>query len=139
VLGVDVALLAVVGPRMRAGRPQGDAVRIGEREQPRPHLALAADRVVQVVAAPRADLDLAGDQLAGDRLGQLRVVGGGVAQLLEARHHVQRGRVEDGVLLLDADAPVARGREDLLRCGDVDQHGLRSGRSTARRAGPPPG
>ena len=50
VLGVDVLLLAVVGPGMRAGRAERDAVRGGEGEQPRARLALASDRVVQVAA-----------------------------------------------------------------------------------------
>jgi len=49
--GVDVALLAVVGPRMRAGRAQRDAAVGGEREQAPPAVALVGDRVVQVLAA----------------------------------------------------------------------------------------
>ena len=137
VLGVDVALLAVVGPRVGAGRAQRHPARLGEGEEPVARVALAAQRVVDVLAAARADLDLAGDELAGDRLGEHRVVGGGeVAQLLEARHEVQRRGVEDGELLLEADGGVGRGGEELLRCGQVDAHGLRSGRSRARRGGP---
>ena len=140
VLGVDVALLAVVGPRVGAGRAQRDPARLGQREEAVADVALAAQRVVDVLAAARADLDLAGDQLAGDRLGQHRIVGGGeVAQLLEARHEVERRGVEDRELLLEADGGVGRGGEELLRCGQVDAHGLRSGRSRARRGGPRPG
>ena len=59
VLGVDVGLLAVVGPRVRAGRAERDAARGGEREQAPARLALAGERVGEVLAAPGADLDLA--------------------------------------------------------------------------------
>ena len=112
----------------------------GEREQAVAGVALAAQRVVEVLAAPRADLDLARDELAGDGHGEHRVFGGReVAQLLEARDEVQRRRVEDGELLLEADGGVGRDGEELLRCGQVDAHGLRSGRSRARRGGRPRG
>ena len=111
--------------------------RLGQREEAAAGVALAAQRVVDVLAAARADLDLARDELAGDRLGEHRVLGGGeVAQLLEARDEVQRRRVEDGELLLEADGGVGGDGEELLRCGQVDAQGLRSGRSRARRGGP---
>jgi hypothetical protein len=121
VLGVDVALLAVVGPRVGAGGAERHPARLGEGEETIAHVALAAQRVVDVVAAAGADLDLAGDQLAGDRRRQHGILdGGGVAQLLEARHEVERGGVEHRELLLDPHGAVARGREDLLGGGQVD-------------------
>ncbi len=48
VLGVDDRLLAVVGPRMRPGRAERDALAGGEREQAPAALALARQRVLQV-------------------------------------------------------------------------------------------
>jgi hypothetical protein len=124
VLGVDVRLLAVVRPRVRAGRAERDPPVAGEREQALAQLALAPDRVREVVTAPGADLDLARDQLAGDRIRQQRVVGGrGVAQLLEARDEVERLGVEDGELLLDPDREVGRGREALRGPIGIDRHG----------------
>ena len=53
VLGVDDRLLAVVGPGVRAGRAERDALRGGEREQAPAPLALARERVVQVGAGAR--------------------------------------------------------------------------------------
>ena len=58
VLGVDDPLLAVVSPRMRARGTEREALAGGKREQPRAPLALARERVVQVAADPRDDLDL---------------------------------------------------------------------------------
>jgi hypothetical protein len=43
---------------------------LGHAEQAPAHVALAREGVAQVVPTPRADLDLARDQLAGDPLGQ---------------------------------------------------------------------
>ncbi len=70
VLGVDDRLLAVVGPGMSAGGAERRALRPGEREQAPAALALALERVVQVGAGAGDDLDLRGDQLAGDVLVQ---------------------------------------------------------------------
>ena len=118
---------------------QQDVVVRREREQAAARLVLAAAGVLEVLPAAGADLDLRRDQLARDRLGQHGILGDGeVAQLLEARHEVQRRRVEDRELLLEPDGGVGRGGEELLRCGQVDAHGLRSGRSRARRGGPRP-
>ena len=119
-LGVDEALCAEVGPRVRAGGAQRDAVTGGEREQRAAELALAGHGVGEVVAAAGADLDLAGDQLAADRLGERAL--GGVAQLLEAADHVEAGRVEDGELLLEAHGAVAGRREDLDRRVEIEGH-----------------
>ena len=70
VLGVDDRLLAVVGPGMGPGGAERGAVGGGEREQAPAPLALARERVVQVGAGAGDDLDLRGDQLAGDALVQ---------------------------------------------------------------------
>ena len=87
-------------------------------------LALARLRVVDVLAAAGDDLDLRGDELARDRGGEDRIaLGGGVAQLLEARHEVERLRIEDRELLLEADRQVLGGREDLLGAVEIDGHG----------------
>ncbi len=95
VLGVDDPLLAVVRPRVGPGGAQRHAVLLGEREQPAAVLALAGERVVEVRAGAGDDLDLAGDQLAGDVLVQQRVArAGGVAELFEAGHHLQRRGVQ---------------------------------------------
>jgi hypothetical protein len=106
VLGVDDPLLAVVRPRVRAGRAEGGALALGQGEEPPPVLALAGERVLDVLAAARGDLDLRGDQLARDRGGQQRVGLGGLAQLVEAPYHVQRLGVEDRELLLEPDGQV---------------------------------
>jgi hypothetical protein len=94
----------------------------GEREQPLAGLALAAERVGQVLAAPGADLDLAADELAGDRVGQDRVVGRRVAQLLEARHELECVRVKERELLLEPDREVGGVREGLRGAVRVDRH-----------------
>ncbi len=107
VLGVDDRLLAVVGPRMGSRRSQRGALFAGQGEQPSAALALAAQRVGKVLAAAGDDLDLRGDQLTRDRLRQQRIALAGTgAQLLEARYQIQRGRLEDRELLLDADREV---------------------------------
>ena len=113
VLGVDVRLLAVVGPRMRAGRAERDAVRRGEREQPaRARSRWRASASARSSPRPERISISDGDQLAGDRVRERRVARlRGVAQLLEARHQVQRLGIEDRELLLEADGPVGRGRE----------------------------
>ena len=70
VLGLDDVLVAVVRPRMGAGRAERDVLLGREREQPPPQLALSRLRSGEVGPAAGADLDLGGDQLAGDRLGE---------------------------------------------------------------------
>ena len=116
VLGVDVVLLAVVGPRVGAGRAERDPARLGEREQPAAGVALAAQRVVRRPrrgpSGSRSRSEISSPAIA---VGEHRVVGAGeVAQLLEARHEVERRGVEDGELLLEADGDVGRGGEELL-------------------------
>ena len=64
---------------MRAGGAERDAALLGQREQAPAAVALRCDRRRQVLAAAGADLDLRGDQLAGDRVGEHRVSRRGVA------------------------------------------------------------
>ena len=113
VLGVDDVLLAIVGPGMRSGRGQAGAPVGGECEQPPPAIPLVGDRVVKVLAAPGADLDLGRDQLARDRVGEHRIRRRGVAQVLEALDEVERAGIEDRELLLQADGEIGR-RVELL-------------------------
>src|SRR6202034_4682469 len=104
VLGVDDRLLAIVGPRMGSGGRQRGALLARERKQAPASLALSGERVSEILAAPGDDLDLRGDQLAGNRLSQERIARDrGVAQLLKARHEVVRDGVENRELLLDTD------------------------------------
>ena len=118
VLGVDDRLLAVVGPRMRAGRAERDVLRAGKREQAPATLALACQRVLQVGAGAGDDLDLRRDQLAGDVLVQQRIARRGrLAHLLEARHEFERVRIQDRELLLHTDREVGRARRTSLPRG----------------------
>ena len=114
VLGVDDVLLAIVGPWVRPRCAEGDPLRGGKREQAPPVLALVSERVGQVDARARDDLDLRGDELARDRRAQLGVrVGGGGAHLLVARDQFEGLRVEDRELLLDPDGEVGGLRESI--------------------------
>ncbi len=91
VLGVDDRLLAVVGPRVRAGCAERDAAGASASANRRLRRSRwRASASLQVAADAGDDLDLRGDQLAGDALVQQRIASArDVAQLLEAR---QRGR-----------------------------------------------
>ena len=80
------------------------------------------DAIGEALAAARADLDLAGDELARDRLAQDRVRLRGVVQLLVAGCEVERGGIEDRELLLDADGRVDGGLEDGLGLLQIDDH-----------------
>ena len=144
VLGVDVALLAVVGPRMGAGRAERDAARRrrartagGDGRAGRRARRRGPPRGPSGSRSPRRSARRRASPPARDRRR------GRVAQLLEARDQVERRRVEDRELLLEADREVdrrleglaARSRSRLRRGGRT----VRSGRSTARRADRPPG
>ena len=120
VVGVDDALLAVVGPRMRAGGAEHHVVGRGQREQPSAHVALRVHRGRVSLAATGADLDLGGDQLAGDRPEQDRVRLRAVTQLLEARRQPEVRRIEDRELLLEADREVRRLLEAGIPAVEVD-------------------
>jgi hypothetical protein len=122
VVGVDDLLLLPRAPRVRARRPEKGVVPGRQGEQARARLALPGHRVAEGLAAARADLDLALDQLAGDRLRQHRVLLREVAELLEAVVERVRLRVEDRELLLDPDREVGGGLEDLSDSRHVE-HG----------------
>ena len=70
---------------------------------------------MQVSSDAGDDLDLRGDQLAGDVLVQDRIALRCLAQLLEPGQQVERLRIEDRELLLHADGPVGGLREYLCR------------------------
>src|SRR5581483_12353392 len=115
-------LLAVVGERVGAGRAEGRAARVREREQPPPGVALGGDGGREAVVAAGADLDLGEDQLARDRAVEHGVRSRRLAQLLEARGERERPRIEDRELLLEADGEVRRGLEHLAGLSCVDAH-----------------
>ena len=73
-----------------------------KREQAPAAIALGRDRRCEVVAPAGANLDLRRDQLARHRVAQHRIVGRGVAQLVEARRQAEVAAVEQRELLLDA-------------------------------------
>ena len=99
---------------MGAGRPQGHALGGRQREQPPAVRALVRECVGEVGAGARDDLDLRGDQLAGDRRAKLGIalLGRGT-HLLKPRDQFERLRVEDRELLLDPDGEVGGLRERL--------------------------
>ena len=82
---------------------------VGEREQPRAGARAGARRVGEVLAAAGADLDLGGDQLAGDRLGEQVVVLAGRVQLLEALLELERLGVESAN---SSSSPTVKSVED---------------------------
>jgi hypothetical protein len=88
--------------------------------------ALARQRVVQVGAGAGDNLNLRGDQLTRDVLVQDLLALRGGAQLLKARLQVERARVEDRELLLDAHRHFGRRGEGLLHPVEVET-GHRSG------------
>jgi hypothetical protein len=94
VLGVDDVLLAVVRPRMRPRGAQLDLLGRRQHEQSPAQLALCGPGRGHVLAAAGPDLDLGRDQLTGDGGGEHGIVGGGVAQLLEAAHEAQADGIE---------------------------------------------
>jgi hypothetical protein len=123
VVGLDELLLAVVAERVGAGGAEDDVALGGEGDEAAPVVVLLGQRVGEVLAAPGADLDLRLDELAGDRRGEDGIAGlGGVAQLLEARDELERLRIADRELLLEADGGVGGAFEGLVRRGQVDGH-----------------
>jgi hypothetical protein len=98
---------------MGAGGRQGQAHPLRHGEKPLPPLALAGDGIREALASPRADLDLRGDQLTGDRVDQQLVPPAGLAQVLEAMLELERLGVDDRELLLDPDGEVSGSLEDL--------------------------
>ena len=88
-------------------------ISLGQREQPRAALALALDRLGEGLRPARADLDLGVDQLAGGRLGQQLVLQAGARTGPRSRGELERLRIDDRELLLEADGEVGRGLEQL--------------------------
>ena len=113
---VDDSLLLPRAPRMRAGRREPDAERIGERAQLRAPLADALHALGERVAAAGAHLGLGCDQLADE----MRLELGAAprpADLLEAADEAERRRIEQRELLLDRDGEVGNVLEPGLRGG----------------------
>jgi hypothetical protein len=121
VLGVDDLLIAVVRPRMRPGAPESVPQLGGQGEQPATAIALGRDRRGQVSPPARANLDLRGDQLPGDRLGQHRIIGRRRAKALEPGREGQVG-IEHRELLLQAHGEVRGLLEDLPGSVEVENH-----------------
>ena len=120
---------------MGPGRAERQALLGGEREQAAAALVLAVERVGEVLPAAGADLDLGGDQLAGDRVGQHVVLRcRGLAARSNAFDQSSGARVEQRELLLEADREVGRGLEDLLRGAGVEALGRALGGSPIGQA-----
>ena len=109
-------------PVAPSARPRPEAT----VEQPRPPLSLPRGRVGEVSSPPGADLHLGGDQLAGRRLGQDLVLQAGRVDVLVAVLQLQRGRVEDRELLLEADREVGRGLESLASEVEIEGQGAQA-------------
>ena len=138
VLGVDDVLLAVVRQRVRAGGGERDAVGVGEREQPPARLALELQRVLDVLAAAGADLDLGGDQLAGDR--DRRAPGPSAASARIASKRGTSSSVAGSTRPHSSSIPTVRSWEVSKTSRAASRSiGLRSGRSRARTGGRRPG
>jgi hypothetical protein len=135
---VDDLLVLPTAPGMHAGRAERDPEIGDEREKSAAALALAGDRVREVLTTPGADLDLRCDQLADGRVGQEIVSGSNVIEVVEAVHERQCVGVEEPELFLQPDGEVRRGLEYLPGTVTVERHGdgPRSDRSTAHREGP---
>jgi hypothetical protein len=107
VLGVDDRLLAIISPGVGAGRRQRRFVPARQAEEALTALALTGQGIGKRGAGAGDDLDLRGDQLARDRLGQqLVVLDRAVSQLLKAWGQLERRGIEDRELLLQADRKV---------------------------------
>src|SRR5207249_1366900 len=111
---VDDPLLLPRAPGVRAGRGERDPARFGERAELLPALAEQRGGVGEGVAAPGADLDLGGDQLADEVRLELRPPRR-VLELLEAVDEVERLGVEEGELLLDGDGEIGNRVEGFAR------------------------
>ena len=124
VRGVDDLLVAVVGPRVRAGRTEQDPEPVGETEERRATLLLEVDRLGHGLGPARADLDLGGDQLPGDRIPERRFVLGCSAEFFVAIDQIEGIGVEDRELLLEADGEVGRVLESLSGNSEIERIGF---------------
>ncbi len=138
-VGLDDVLLAVIGPGMGSRCAESHVVVGGQGEQPPAAVPLGGNGLLERLPASRADLDLRGDQLLGDRLGEDRLFRDcSVAELLELLHQSEVGGVEQRELLLDPDREVGRVLEGRARGFEVEGAApmvSRSDRSRGRRAG----
>ena len=118
VLGLDDALLAIVGPRVGGGGAECDTLIVGEGKELAAQLALSRDRIGETRAAAGDDLDLRGDELTGDALVQRsRARGRAVAQLLEALRQVE---VCGSAMENEPDSQVACSGEQRCRTVEID-------------------
>ena len=107
-----------VRPRVRPRGAQKDSQRLDEGLQLRAALGHDTGNVGEGVAAAGPDLDLGGDQLTDQVLGE-RSSGCRGLHLLEAVDEIERFRVEQGELLLDGRREVGRLLELLARERDL--------------------
>ncbi len=102
---VDDPLILPVGPRMRARRPERDPEPARGLQQLGPTLRERCDRFRDARTAARLDLDLGGDQLAGDVVCERRLVDQR-PELLVPVDHVEAVGIEECELLLHGHAEV---------------------------------
>ena len=102
---------------MRAGRAEGVALGVGVGEELGAVEQELLRRLPEVQRARRADLDLGGEQLAGDALAQARRRR--VAQHLEGAGERERLPVEDVELLFEPEVEVVRVLEPRLDLVEV--------------------
>ena len=95
---------------MRAGRAERELLLAGERVDLRAALLHLRGRFLKAGAAAGADLDLGGDQLADDVLGEVGLLGRRL-QRLEAVRQLERLGVEERELLFDRERQVGAGLE----------------------------
>ena len=138
VLGVDHRLLAVVGPRVGAGGAERGAVRLGEREQPPPALALARERVA-AGRLPAPEMISISEEISSPAMCSRRHRHRRPASRSSSKRGASSSvsRIEDRELLLEPDGEVggaakisSRGQVELL----IDRRDAERGLSVLRRA-----
>jgi hypothetical protein len=102
---VDDALVLPPAPRVSAGRAERQLLLTGKRVDLRAPLLHRRGRFLEPGTAARADLDLGGDQLADDVVGELRLLGSRL-QRLEAVRQLERLGVEERELLFHGERQV---------------------------------
>ena len=115
---VDDALLLPVRPRVGPGGAEEETHRLDERLKLRAPLRHGRGHVRERLLPARADLDLGGDELADEVLGERRLRGCRL-DLLEAVRQIERLRVDERELLLDGRREVGRVLELLARERDL--------------------
>ena len=109
------ALILRARERMRAGAREPHAERLDGRRDAAPHGLEVAAQLVDVAAHDRGDLERALHQL-GMRAAVERPAREHVGDLVEAGAELERGRVEQHELLLDAQRERLALAECMLRC-----------------------